>query len=95
MDITAIPGLIVDLVRYLIEVLFLNPSTLQNIMLFTAPLALGALCGVMCERSGVVNIALEGLMLISAFAGVVGAGLSGSALVGLLFGLATGVRSRP
>jgi simple sugar transport system permease protein len=67
MDITAIPGLIVDLVRYLIEVLFLNPSTLQNIMLFTAPLALGALCGVMCERSGVVNIGIEGIMLTTAF----------------------------
>jgi general nucleoside transport system permease protein len=68
MDITAIPGLIIDLVRYLIEVLFLNPSTLQNIMLFTAPLALGALCGVMCERSGVVNIGIEGIMLTTAFA---------------------------
>ena len=68
MDITAIPGLIVDLIRYLIEILFLNPSTLQNIMLFTAPLALGALCGVMCERSGVVNIGIEGIMLTTAFA---------------------------
>jgi len=43
------------------------------------------------ERSGVVNIGLEGLMLISAFAGVVGASLSGSALVGLGFALAAGL----
>jgi simple sugar transport system permease protein len=39
----------------------------------------------------VVNIGLEGLMLISAFAGVVGASLSGSALVGLGFALAAGL----
>src|SRR5687767_2236290 len=43
------------------------------------------------ERSGVVNIGLEGLMLISAFAGVVGASLSGSAFVGLGFALAAGL----
>jgi hypothetical protein len=28
MDITAIPGLLVDLVRYLVQILFLSPSTL-------------------------------------------------------------------
>src|SRR3712207_4023280 len=43
------------------------------------------------ERSGVVNIGLEGLMLISAFAGVVGASLSGNAFVGLGFVLAAGL----
>jgi simple sugar transport system permease protein len=43
------------------------------------------------ERSGVVNIGLEGLMLISAFAGVVGAFLSGSAWIGLLFAVGAGL----
>ena len=52
MDITAIPGLIVDLVRYLVEILFLSPSALEIIMLFTAPLALGALCGVSLWQDG-------------------------------------------
>jgi simple sugar transport system permease protein len=69
MDITAIPGLFVDLVRYLVATLFLSPTTLEIIMGFTAPLALGALCGVMCERSGVVNIGIEGIMLTTAFFG--------------------------
>ena len=47
--------------------------------------------GMFSERSGVVNIALEGLMLIAAFAGVAGAFLSGSAWIGLGFALAAGL----
>jgi ABC-type uncharacterized transport system permease subunit len=62
-------------------------STIRN----ATPHVFAALGGMFSERSGVVNIALEGLMLISAFAGVVGAWLSGSALVGLLFALAAGL----
>jgi simple sugar transport system permease protein len=62
-------------------------STIRN----ATPLIFAALGGMFSERSGVVNIGLEGLMLISAFAGVVGAFLSGSALVGLGFGLAAGL----
>jgi general nucleoside transport system permease protein len=62
-------------------------STIRN----STPLIFAALGGMFSERSGVVNIGLEGLMLISAFAGVVGASLSGSALVGLGFALAAGL----
>lgn len=62
-------------------------STIRN----ATPLVFAALGGMFSERSGVVNIALEGLMLIAAFAGVVGAALFNSALVGLLFGLGAGL----
>jgi ABC-type uncharacterized transport system permease subunit len=62
-------------------------STIRN----ATPLIFAALGGMFSERSGVVNIGLEGLMLISAFAGVVGASLSGSALVGLGFALGAGL----
>ena len=62
-------------------------STVRN----ATPLVFAAMGGMFSERSGVVNIALEGLMLISAFAGVAGAYLSGSAWVGLGFALAAGL----
>ena len=62
-------------------------STIRN----ATPLVFAAMGGMFSERSGVVNIALEGLMLISAFAGVVGAFVSGSAWVGLGFALAAGL----
>ena len=54
------------------------------------PLTLGALSGIFCERSGVINIAIEGMMLTAAFTGFAAAYHSGSHLVGLLVALLTG-----
>jgi simple sugar transport system permease protein len=64
---------------------------LQSTIRGATPLVFAALGGLFSERSGVINIGLEGLMLISAFAGVVGANLSGSALVGLFTALGAGL----
>ncbi|HEY6933791.1 MAG TPA: ABC transporter permease [Marmoricola sp.] len=55
---------------------------LQNSIALAVPLILGALAGVLCERSGVINVAIEGQMLSGAWAGA----LVGS-LVGDYFGL--------
>ncbi len=47
------------------------------------PLTLGALCGAMCERAGIINIAIEGQLLAGAFTAVVLSALAGP-WVGLL-----------
>jgi simple sugar transport system permease protein len=87
MDITQIPILLVELVGYLFRVM---PAFLDDVLALAAPIALGALCGVLCERSGVVNIGIEGIMLMAAFFGY----LTGFLLhesIGSLPALAAGV----
>jgi ABC-type uncharacterized transport system permease subunit len=55
------------------------------------PLCLAALSGIYSERSGVVNIGIEGMMLIGAFVSVVLASLTENMLVGVLAGVLAGV----
>lgn len=55
-----------------------DATLLHSTLRFTAPLLLAALGGLLCERAGVFNIALEGLMLAGAFAAVAGSYASGS-----------------
>jgi len=43
------------------------PPLSYLIVQYAVPIAFGALCGVMCERSGVTNIGIEGMILTSAF----------------------------
>ncbi|MFN8637069.1 MAG: ABC transporter permease [Chloroflexota bacterium] len=56
----------------------------------STPLVLGALSGTVCERSGIVNIAIEGMMLAAAFAGFAVAVVSGSLALGLVAAMAAG-----
>ncbi len=67
-----------------------NASLIGQMFAFSTPLVFGAIAGMFSERSGVVNIGLEGMMLMGAFWGVYGADKGGSWVVGLLVGAGTG-----
>lgn len=59
-------------------------TTWQNALQFAALLLLPALGGIISERSGVVNIAMEGMMLVGAYAGVLVAVNTNNVWIGLL-----------
>jgi ABC-type uncharacterized transport system permease subunit len=72
-------GLVFQFLGYVIEQL---PSIATASFQLATPIGFAALCGVMCERSGVVNIGIEGIMLTAAFVGWV-TGVAVVPIVGL------------
>jgi ABC-type uncharacterized transport system permease subunit len=60
------------------------PGMVQATLTAATPLTLGAMCGLLCERSGIINIAIEGMMLFGAFAGVAFAAIFDNLWLGLI-----------
>lgn len=77
------------IIQALLQVLA-SSNTWQNALQFAALLLLPALGGTISERSGVVNIAMEGMMLVGAYAGVAFAVSSDNVWVGLLAAIICG-----
>jgi simple sugar transport system permease protein len=67
-----------------------NAGLIAQMFAASTPLVFGAIAGMFSERSGVVNIGLEGMMLMGAFWGVYGADKGGNWFVGLVIGMASG-----
>jgi simple sugar transport system permease protein len=69
----------------------LNLTGLLNTTLQKAvPLTLGAMSGILCERSGVVNIAIEGMMLMGAMVGSLIGSVADNLWIGLLCAVLSG-----
>jgi ABC-type uncharacterized transport system permease subunit len=63
---------------------------LSSTLVRATPIALAALCGVISERSAVINIGVEGIMLISALVAVLTASITQNLYVGLISAVLTG-----
>ncbi|HEX9090930.1 MAG TPA: ABC transporter permease, partial [Anaerolineales bacterium] len=64
---------------------------LVSSLIRATPIGLAALSGLYSERAGVVNIGIEGMMLIGAFVSVLFASVTGNQFVGILGGMAFGM----
>jgi simple sugar transport system permease protein len=69
----------------------LNPDFFASVIRIAIPLTLAGLGGVFSEKSGVVNIGLEGIMLTSAFAAVAGTNFTENVWLGILIAAIIGI----
>jgi general nucleoside transport system permease protein len=74
-----------------LELVVVWPALLGAMLRYATPLTFAAIGGMFSERSGVVNIGLEGMMLMGAFFAVWGADKTGSWELGLLIAMGSGV----
>ncbi len=70
----------------------LNLAGLLRVMVIrSVPLTLGAFSGILCERSGVFNIAIEGMMLTAAFTATFFGSITQNIWIGLIAGSLSGM----
>lgn len=67
--------------------LLLSSSFIASVIRVTTPILYPALGSVIADKAGIPNIGLEGIMLMSALAGVIGSAYTGSAFIGFLFAI--------
>jgi simple sugar transport system permease protein len=63
---------------------------LQTTLQRSVPITFGAMSGILCERAGVVNIAIEGMLLGAAFTSAVVASATANPWIGIVGGIVTG-----
>ena len=68
----------------------ITEAVLASTIRQSTPLVLGALCGLLGERSGVINIGIEGQMLLGAFVGFLVNVWTGNLLLAVFAGVFTG-----
>lgn len=66
-------------------------AIILSVIASSTPLLLAATGELVAERAGVLNLGVEGMMIMGAACGFAGAWLTGSTLIGALFGIAAGV----
>ena len=64
---------------------------LTSAVLLAVPITLGAFSGILSERAGVINIAIEGMMLMASMVGAVIGSITNSAWIGLLAAVLSGL----
>jgi simple sugar transport system permease protein len=73
-----------------LKVVFTWSILVAAMLRYATPLLWAALGGIICERSGVINIALEGMMLMGAYFGIYAADVLGSWFLGILAAVVAG-----
>jgi simple sugar transport system permease protein len=73
-----------------LKVVFTWSILVAAMLRYATPLLFAALGGIVCERSGVINIALEGMMLMGAYFGIFGADVLHSWVLGCVVAMVAG-----